>query len=86
MQNSRLWRIADQSGVAWRHWDDEYVFHHALSNDTHRLSAAAGAVLVHLLRGGEMEEAALACACGLDREDLEAILPALAKIDFLAWR
>ncbi|PIV89501.1 MAG: hypothetical protein COW48_00185 [Hydrogenophilales bacterium CG17_big_fil_post_rev_8_21_14_2_50_63_12] len=82
----RLWRIADQAGLAWRHWDGEYVFHHALANDTHRLAEAAGIVLRHLLEGGETEQAALAEACGLDGEDLDVILSALAKIDFVAWR
>ncbi|MDO9226215.1 MAG: hypothetical protein Q8K57_17555 [Thiobacillus sp.] len=82
----RFWRIADEAGLVWRYWDGEYVFHHALANDTHRLSEAAGAVLLSLLEGGEQEEAILADACGLDREDLDVILSALAKIDFLAWR
>lgn len=82
----RHWRIADKSSLAWRHWDNEYVFHHALSNDTHRLSQAAGAVLVQLLEGGETEQAALAGACELDSEDLDVILSALTKIDFVAWR
>jgi len=82
----RLWRIADQAGLAWRQWDGEYVFHHALSNDTHRLSEAAGVVLLQLLEDGETEQAALAGSCGLDSEDLDAILSALVKIDFVAWR
>lgn len=82
----RFWRIADQAGLAWRHWDGEYVFHHALSNDTHRLSQSAGVVLLRLLEGGEMEQAALAEACELDSEYLDAILSALVKIDFVAWR
>jgi len=82
----RFWRIADQSGLAWRHWDGEYVFHHALSNDTHRLSQAAGVVLLQLLKSGETEQAALAERCELDNEDLDVILSALTKIDFVAWR
>jgi transcription initiation factor IIE alpha subunit len=82
----RFWRIADHAGLAWRHWDGEYVFHHALANDTHRLSEAAGAVLLLLLERGELEEEALAEAGGLERADLDVILSALAKIDFVAWR
>ncbi len=82
----RYWRIADQAGLAWRHWDGEYVFHHALSNDTHRLSESAGRVLLQLLEGGESEQADLAEAGGLELEDLDVILSALAKIDFVAWR
>ncbi len=85
-QPSRFWRIADQADLAWRQWDGEYVFHHALSNDTHRLADAAGALLGFLRERGEMEEPALAEACGLHEDDLDVILAALAKIDFVAWR
>ena len=86
MKAPRFWRIADAADLAWRRWEDEYVFHHALANDTHRLSGPAGSVLTQLLRSGEVESAALADACGLDEQDLEVILRALAKIDFLTWR
>ena len=83
---SRLWRVADQADLAWRHWDGEYVFHHALANDTHRLAEAADAVLLSLLEHGEQAESALAASLGLDGEDLDVILSALAKIDFVARR
>ena len=82
----RTWRVADQADLAWRHWDGEYVFHHALANDTHRLSEVAGALLLRLIEGGEQEESILAEACGIDQEDLDVILSVLAKIDFVAWR
>ncbi len=82
----RCWRPADQADLLWRCWDGEYVFHHALSNDTHRLSEVAGIVLVYLIEHGETEAPALALACGVDEDDLEIILSALAKIDFVAWR
>jgi hypothetical protein len=82
----RYWRIPDQTDLAWRYWDGEYVFHHALSNDTHRLSEAAGAVLLQLMEGGETEQSELAKSCGMDAEYLDVILSALAKIDFVAWR
>lgn len=82
----RVWRIADQAGLIWRHWDGEYVFHHALSNDTHRLSEDAGMVLLQLLEHGERGQTVLANACDLHEEDLDIILFALAKIDFVAWR
>ena len=45
MKAPRFWRIADAADLAWRRWEDEYVFHHALANDTHRLSGPAGSVL-----------------------------------------
>ena len=82
----RYWRIADNAGLVWHHWDGEYVFHHALSNDTHRLSEAAGAVLLHLLGQGETGQATLAESCGLHEDDVDVILSTLAKIDFVAWR
>jgi transcription initiation factor IIE alpha subunit len=79
------WRIDESAGLEWRFWDDEYVFHHALSNDTHRLSEPAGAILLYLLEHGETAEDKLATSCGLDREDVDIILSALTKIDFVAW-
>ena len=82
----RRWRIDEHAGLEWRFWDDEYVFHHALSNDTHRLSERAGAVLVYLLEHGETPQLELASSCGLDLADMDVILSALAKIGFVAWR
>lgn len=81
----RRWRTADQAGLVWHQWEGEYVFHHALSNDTHRLSEAAGIVLLHLLEHGETAETDLARACQIDEADLPVILSALEKIDFVAW-
>lgn len=80
----RRWRIADYADLVWRHWDGEYVFHHALANDTHRLSDAAGRVLLQLARAGENDAENLALACGLPVPDVEQILSELAKLDFVA--
>ncbi len=82
----RRWRAADQADLIWHQWDGEYVFHHALSNDTHRLSETAGIVLQHLVNQGETAAADLALACQIEEEDLVVILSALEKIDFVAWR
>ena len=79
----RRWRIADHADLAWRHWDGEYVFHHALANDTHRLSDAAGRVLLQLARSGEQDAESLALACELPVSDVEMILSELAKLDFV---
>lgn len=81
-----FWRIADQAELAWRHWDGEYLFHHALSNDTHRLSEAAGTVLLHLLDHGETSQVALADLFGLAPEDLDDLLAALVQLDFVSQR
>lgn len=80
----RRWRIADHADPAWRHWDGEYVFHHALANDTHRLSDAAGRVLLQLARSGEMDAERLALACAVPVPDVELILSELARLDFVA--
>lgn len=82
----RRWRIADRAEPAWRHWDGEFVFHHALNNDTHRLSEAAGLVLLHLLERGECAQAEMAEALQCPEGELDVILSALARIDLVAWR
>ena len=46
----RRWRVAEHADLTSRHWDGELVFHHALANDTHRLSDAAGRVLLQLVQ------------------------------------
>jgi hypothetical protein len=80
----RRWRIADHADLAWRHWDGEYVVHHGLANDTHRLSDAAGRVLLQLAQSGEKDAESLARACELPMSDVELILSELAKLDFVA--
>jgi hypothetical protein len=80
------WRIAEHADLASRHWDGEFVFHHALANDTHRLSDAAGRVLLQLAQVGEQTPEELALACGLPVTDAELILSELARLDFVSWR
>jgi hypothetical protein len=49
------WRIAPGAEPLLRAWGDEVVVHHALSNDTHRLTALAGQVLLSFIaaEGGD---------------------------------
>jgi PqqD family protein of HPr-rel-A system len=82
----RRWCISPHSHVAIRYWDGEYVVHHALSNDTHRLSATAGHLLERLARDGELEEGMLAAAVAAEPSEINAILSALAELDFVEWR
>jgi hypothetical protein len=42
------WRIDSAADPKFCVWGDEVVVHHALSNDTYRLSAQAGRVLAEL--------------------------------------
>lgn len=70
--------------LAWRHWDGEYVVHHALSNDTHRLSDFAGHVLLRLAAcSAPISCEALAEALDADDEDVAATLQALAEVGFV---
>lgn len=82
----RYWRVPERANMAWRHWDDEFVFHHRLSNDTHQLSCAAGELMLCLLENAELSESDLAVRCDLSGEELTTILHALAQLDFVTWR
>ena len=84
--DTRHWRILDHAGPIWRYWDGEYVVHHAVSNDTHRLSGAAGQVLEQLAGFGEIDATRLSENCGLSEAELEEILSVLAQLEFVAWR
>ena len=43
------WQIAPGAEPAVHRWGDDCVVHHALSNDTFRLSATAGRILTGLM-------------------------------------
>lgn len=83
---ARRWRLVDYAEPIWRSWDGEYVIHHALSNDTHRLSDAAGEVLAQMAQAGELTASSLAERCDLSESELDTILSVLAQLDFAAWR
>jgi hypothetical protein len=76
------WRIDPTAEPAWRRWDGEIVVHHALSNDTYRLSDLAGDVLLRLLddaaRRWTLDE--LVEACDIEADDLALLLQQLASL------
>lgn len=80
------WRVPEHASLVWRYWDCEYVFHHALSNDTHRLSEIPGHMVVHLAMMGEQSVQGLADQFGLDDIEVEEILARLADLDFVTCR
>jgi PqqD family protein of HPr-rel-A system len=47
------WRVPRDANLLWRRWpgEDEYVFYHGASGDTHRLSELAGMILEQALAG-----------------------------------
>lgn len=57
--------------------------HHALSNDTHRLSGPAGSVLQFLVSADRIDAHELARACELDEGEVGATLTALAELGFV---
>jgi hypothetical protein len=75
------WQIRADAHPAWRLWDSEYVVHHALSNDTFRLSEAAGRLLV-CMSGCEAPctVPALAEASEMDGSDVQSVLELLAQL------
>ena len=81
---NRLWCVPQHASLTWRKWGDEYVFHHALSNDTHRLSELSGQLVVYLATAGEHAAADLASLIGLNEVDAQNILEELAGLDIVA--
>ena len=47
------WRVPVGAHLIWRRWpgENEYVFYHSASGDTHRLSELAGLVMEEILTG-----------------------------------
>jgi len=86
VQNSTdvRWSLVTGAALAWRCWDGEYVIHHALSNDTHRLTELAGRALLALQRTGALDLDSLARECGEACEELGETLAALAELDLIA--
>lgn len=79
----RYWQIDGRSGLAWRHWADEFVCHHILSNDTHRLSLMAGRVLCELQAGHRRSQLELAESLHADAEEIDDILEQLLTLGFV---
>lgn len=83
MSSRVRWSLVADSAPAWRRWDDEYVVHHLLANDTYRLSEAAGSVLQCLVAAGRMDASEVARTCALDEGQTCATLTALAELGFV---
>lgn len=78
------WHIPPHASLRWHRWGDECVVHHDASNDTHRLSAAAGALLTHLCRCDRASVDELARRSGIDGAAATRILEELARLDLAA--
>jgi PqqD family protein of HPr-rel-A system len=56
-ESARVWRVPPEADLRHRSWDGEHVFYHGAAGDTYRLSEAAAAVLLRLMRGEADEQA-----------------------------
>lgn len=74
------WRIAPGADPTLRDWGGDFVVHHGLSNDTHRVSARAGSLLLRLSSGvGGAEDSGAA----IDDDEVLATLDALSELGFV---
>jgi PqqD family protein of HPr-rel-A system len=78
------WCLVSEADASWRCWGNEYVVHHALSNDTHRLSRLAGALLSVLRQHGSLDADALARQCAVHGDEVAETLAALEELDLVA--
>lgn len=78
------WMIAPGAEPIVRLWGDECVVHHALSNDTYRLTAAAARILIEL--AGAPPDGASVTAGTVALEDAEAleVLQVLTRLALVA--
>jgi hypothetical protein len=76
------WKISPHAAPAIRRWGNEYVVHHALSNDTFRLSVHAGSALVALM--ADDSDLNLRHAGSRGASSLDSCLSELAELGFVA--
>ena len=79
-----FWRISPVAAPSWRHWQNGYVVHHALSNDTLHLSDTAGLILTELLAAGSEGLQDPGRTLALPDAELRATLDALADLGFIS--
>lgn len=83
------WHVPPHAALDWRRWPDEneYVFYHGATGDTHRLSDVAGRIMEQALKGPL--DVALLLQWLLTHGDTEAentldhVLAGLAQLEFL---
>lgn len=78
------WRLTPGANLRWHCWGDECMVHHALSNDSHRLSGWATELLIELSGREQAGREELASACGLDPADVDEAMSALVALDLVS--
>lgn len=81
---AECWHTPPFVALRWHRWGEEYVVHHEASNDTHRLSAAAGDVLTRLWWCKRASVGDLALHAGLDNAEAASILEELCRLNLAA--
>jgi PqqD family protein of HPr-rel-A system len=83
---SSTWRLMPGQFLRNTSWDGaEYVLYNDLSGDTHLLGADALDLLL-VLQQADRDEPALAAALAAARDEVEALLAALAKLSLVEMR
>ena len=80
---TQRWQIARHAAPAVRNWGDEYVVHHALSNDTYRLSSTAGRILTGLMTADVRRADGAVIGYPMEDAEAEACLWALAELGLI---
>lgn len=77
------WTVTSGANLAVRQWGEECLVHHALSNDTHRLSAWAAEVLFELAEAGPTSASTLSRQLAMTQDEVLAVLTTLAQLDLV---
>jgi hypothetical protein len=78
------WQIVRTADPALRRWGGEYLAHHALSNDTYRLSGPAGRILTELMAAQSDPGGRSASPLQPEEAEAEAALSVLADLGFIS--
>lgn len=77
------WTLTHGADLDCRFWGDECLVHHALSNDSHRLAAWAGLLLMAVDEQPEASSEVLAEQFELPATTIDDTLAALARLDLV---
>lgn len=77
------WMVPFHANLALRQWHDECVVHHALSNDTYRLSLIAAEMVEYLLSTGVQPESYLCQHFSLESGELHDMLQELSRLNIV---
>lgn len=89
MSTPTHWRVPPDATLIWRRWpdEDEYVFYHSATGDTHRLSELAGIILEQALAGpvnsADLLQWLLEQGDEVPEATLDHVFASLVRLEFL---